>query len=310
VLGDPKDFRRWLDRRIARGRELLERLDAADPEVRAEVEGLQASDSELGRSLLMGRFLIASHVQAIDRWDVDNFRGMARYLGRQADSGYGLPSLGDASGADPLTCLGELRTRLIELIVQLDHVRRRTPQSRNLPRSPNTRLDELRSSGLLSSDVLADFERRLGPITDRRKWRSVIAAAKELVESVNRGALIALGKPSPPGSTKFAALGKVTLRAVAEREATASRTPFDENRGLRLGSALISTLDSLGSLRNQHGEGHGRATFPKGLAERHVRLAADSAIAYSRFLVLSLNDLGLLGGSEFLDVAGVEDGDV
>jgi hypothetical protein len=57
---------------------------------------------------------------------------------------------------------------------------------------------------------------------------------------------------------------------------------------------LGGLLQDLDEWRNLYGTGHGRRKLPSGLASRHGRLAIDAAEAYVRFLVTTLDDIGLL----------------
>lgn len=62
----------------------------------------------------------------------------------------------------------------------------------------------------------------------------------------------------------------------------------------QLDRALAGLLQALTEVRNEHGDGHGRPRRNPGLRLRHVQLAVETGVVYSRHIVATLNDLGRL----------------
>lgn len=118
----------------------------------------------------------------------------------------------------------------------------------------------------------------------------LIGAAKELVEATAKHVLLELGEEVPenahlPALSKMA-LGKLKLHP----EAIAPTTKGAEVMAKILGS-LGQTAGGLAELRNLgYGTGHGSGRRIKGLAHRHAEFAARAAIAYTKFVLDTLND--------------------
>jgi hypothetical protein len=118
----------------------------------------------------------------------------------------------------------------------------------------------------------------------------LIGAAKELVEATAKHVLLELNAEVPenadlPALSKMA-LGKLKLHP----EAIAPTIKGAEVMGKILGS-LGQAAGGLAELRNLgYGTGHGSGRRIKGLARRHAEFAARVAIAYTTFVLDTLND--------------------
>ena len=120
-----------------------------------------------------------------------------------------------------------------------------------------------------------------------------IGAAKELVEAVSSGALIRMGV-EPPKADDLMALAKLTRQELSNRvRAKSSASAGIEMSTVKFEAGLTSIVNALAEMRNSHGEGHGRPMAPSGLEVRHGQLAVDVAVAYSRYVVTAIADLGL-----------------
>lgn len=151
----------------------------------------------------------------------------------------------------------------------------------------------IEGTGLVDSRVLEQFQIRLRGLRDRRNVPRVSGAAKELVEAVNHGALHVLGETAPAAGD-FGQLAKATRQAISSRMARERpQTAVLERISTKLIAGLATIEQALAEMRNAHGEGHGGRSWPNGLDVRHGQLARDSALAYCRFVVASLAELGL-----------------
>jgi hypothetical protein len=118
----------------------------------------------------------------------------------------------------------------------------------------------------------------------------MIGAAKELVEATAKHVLLELGEELPenadlPGLSKLA-LAKLRLHP----KAIAPTTKGSEVMAKIL-SSLGQTAGGLAELRNLgYGTGHGAGLRVKGLGHRHAEFAARAAIAYTTFVLDTLND--------------------
>ena len=101
---------------------------------------------------------------------------------------------------------------------------------------------------------------------DRNQWDAVIGAAKNLAEAACKVKIADNGQKTPSDSS----LGKLVKAAVG--------TDLDAQVTTR----LAGTLDALGNLRNDRGDGHGQAAVQR--ADRGAaELAAAAAAAIARF---------------------------
>ncbi len=292
VFGDPGAFRSRLRTRISRGEQILQQIEGVSLAViahAAETSGLLREIGELSLLDPIGRTVIS--------WTRANHTLVSTFLGPNADENYGARPAPAVSvfkvGANELPALESLvRVRLQELAA----IERRLPARRQVTVRPIDlhSLNELRWTGLFDAEVLDDFERRLSALGEKRRWRGAIGAAKEMVEAVNRAAVLTLTGKQAPRAIEFGPLGKAARSAMKMelRRQNLPAAPVDE--ALRLEQGLTSVLQSLAELRNAEGDGHGRARMNPGLSLRHVELAVGSALVYCRFVVATLNDLGAL----------------
>jgi hypothetical protein len=129
---------------------------------------------------------------------------------------------------------------------------------------------------------------RLGRL--EQEPEEMIGAAKELVEATAKHVLLELGEELPenadlPGLSKLA-LAKLRLHP----KAIAPTTKGSEVMAKIL-SSLGQTAGGLAELRNLgYGTGHGAGLRVKGLGRRHAEFAARAAIAYTTFVLDTLND--------------------
>ena len=157
-----------------------------------------------------------------------------------------------------------------------------------------TRFAELRQSGLIEADALTDYLTRINRMTTRPQIAGSLAASKELVEAVYRATCDVLGVTWEAKET-FEVVGKRARNAMLQREVDGGLITEKLRDGVAMMLGGIGTIDqSLATLRNQGGYGHGRKAFNKEVAERHALLAADLADTLSRYVVLSLRSLGFV----------------
>ena len=292
VFGNPGAFRSRLRKRISRGEQILQQIEGASLAVVAHAAETSGLIRELGEIELLepvGRTVI--------NWTRANRTLVATFLGPKADENYGTRPAPTAARfrvrADDLPALESLvRFRLEELA----SIERRLPARRQATIRPIDlhSLNELRWSGLFDTEVLDDFERRLSVLSEKRKWRGAIGAAKEMVEAINRAAVLTLTGTPAPRAIEFGPLGKAARSAMKTELRRQNLAAATVDEALRLEQGLTSVLQSLAELRNAEGDGHGRARTNPGLAVRHVELAVGSALVYCNFVIATLNDLGAL----------------
>ncbi len=107
----------------------------------------------------------------------------------------------------------------------------------------------------------------------------VIGTSKELVETVAKAAINALGG-TYGSNAEMSTLAHETLVAIGMHPAGLSDRPSLR----KLGSALASTVNALAELRNSDGTGHGRAV-PSNLDPSHATLAQEAAMSWSRWVL-------------------------
>lgn len=178
----------------------------------------------------------------------------------------------------------------LDLLAQIrDALPRATPR---VATSREPRLDELRTSGLLTSETIDGYAQRMARSRTHPQMAAAIGAAKEITETTLKAALAALGQSVAP-SPKFHEL------------ATHYRTSFTAAPKSAPDGATIQTLleverraallvEMLAPLCNKHGDGHGHVSHSANLRERHASPTADIAESYVRFVFLTLSDLGVI----------------
>lgn len=154
------------------------------------------------------------------------------------------------------------------------------------------RLDELRASRLIDGAVLDGFEQRAGSLRTPRSHRDAFLIATGLLSAVFESVLERLQEPPPTKKEPFDAVAKRVRRALAKRSGHA---PLGGEHALnRIETGLNQIEQALAELRNSYSWAHPRRSSPVGVRRRHARLALDLAETYARYLVATLEDLGLL----------------
>lgn len=118
----------------------------------------------------------------------------------------------------------------------------------------------------------------------------LVGAAKELVEATAKHVLAETGE-TYPDNADLPTLNKLALAKLKlHRDAIAPTTKGAEVM-VRILGGLAQTASGLAELRNLgYGTGHGEAGRITGIRRRHAEFAARSAIAYSTFVLDTLND--------------------
>lgn len=295
VHGDPGRFRSKLRARIARAEEIEARISSHEERF-GEREPFTGRRGSLAEAFHDGLWSAerSDLVARIHQWDATNMKSIEQSLGTGSAVSYRVASVPDLRADDAASAMREylaVRTQ------ELQDIERRIPRRRptSVRAVDGCSLDDLRASGLFDFEVLNDFESRLSDIENKRKWRGSISAAKELVEAVHRAVFDCLGQPAPPNSTEFVKLGKLARKAMVDelrQQGLGDVASVDGSQ--QLDRALAGLLQALTEVRNQHGGGHGRHRRNPGLQLRHVQLAVETSVVYSRHVIATLNDLGRL----------------
>lgn len=140
---------------------------------------------------------------------------------------------------------------------------------------------------LTDSKVLHEHLDRISAGIERDP-AAAIASAKELIESLCKIVLERSGDTYPPGDDLPALYKRVAglLKLKAESVPTSAKGSETSQRILR---TLTTTVQGLAELRNELGLGHGR-TAPSPALRRHARLAVNSAVAVTEFLLDTWQD--------------------
>jgi hypothetical protein len=118
----------------------------------------------------------------------------------------------------------------------------------------------------------------------------MIGAAKELVEAAAKHVLLELGEEVPENAD-LPALSKRALARLKLNPGAIAPTTKGSDVMVRILSSLGQTAGGLAELRNLgYGTGHGAGLRVKGLGRRHAEFAARAAIAYTTFVLDTLND--------------------
>lgn len=154
---------------------------------------------------------------------------------------------------------------------------------------------ELGASGLVAKDVISDYEKEMRDPSTPKQLTQAIGAAKELTEATLRAALDRLLGESSKDRDDLPKLLKTWRQAIE----TKAPPDVDGKEALdKVQAALGSVVTFLAEWRNPYGGGHGRPHYPKGLSQRHARLAIDAAETCVRFIATTMDDLQLLPPSD------------
>lgn len=137
--------------------------------------------------------------------------------------------------------------------------------------------------GVLTDAVLDGYLRQMSKRRTKSEMGAAIGAAKEVVEATMKA--LAARHCVAPDSKKpdLQDWWKVLRRELADARLDAALGSAD-GALLKLISAEVSLVQSLGELRNKVGTGHGKAAHPAGLTSAHALLAVDTAHTVTRFL--------------------------
>jgi hypothetical protein len=138
----------------------------------------------------------------------------------------------------------------------------------------------------IESDVRLQLERleRLD-----QQPEEMIGAAKDLVESVAKHTLDALGEPIPTAED-VVALSKAALAKLKLVPDAIAPTSKGAETMIRVLGSLGQVAGGIEALRHLYGTGHGRARRTAGLQRRHAEFAARSAVTYAAFVLDTLYD--------------------
>lgn len=288
VYGDAKQFRTKLRARVRSGHQLRDELEGTRSTL---AKGPPPSGGPLARSIA---FYIGINPisERVLRWERGNRTLVERHLGDAAGSEYARRTdLGWTDKDDLDEAIDHIGEFIDAHVEQLDAILSRLPTSRGVDAlSTPVALDDLRASRLLDEALIESYEHRLSTTKVARGRAPAIGAAKELVESVLRATLKTLGEPTPAKNTDMGKLGKLT-RVAMEKHSGVAPDPAGLATLNRVENALVVFVTEW---RNLYGTGHGKAAATKGLRASHARFAADLAIAYTRLITSTLDDLSLL----------------
>lgn len=141
----------------------------------------------------------------------------------------------------------------------------------------------LRDNGLLADAVLDGYIARMRKRRTKAQISDSIGAAKEVTEATMK-ALATKHEAIPVSATPdLADYWKVLRPHLVDSKI--DKALGDKDGAIqKLIGAQVTTIQTLGELRNRVGTGHGRADHPAGLQPAHALLAIDVAHSVTRFL--------------------------
>ena len=288
VYGNGNRLRKALRRKIASGRQLLSELDAVESRWTSHPLGVSALTQAMDDSISYNAV-----TDALPTWERGVRNLLRTFLGAYANDV--LPEWEsrldrDAPAGD---LVADQRAFIEGRMIDLASLLQRVP-GHPIDAAPPI-FAELRAARLLHDDVLDGYIRRMSKTTKPAGRSEAIGAVKELLEAVFKATLDKTGVPYTKGD-EMPTLGREVRRVLKSTDMTAP-TPDGVNHLDRMFTGLATVEQAITELRNTYGSGHGRPAHPDGLAQRHALLAVDAAAAHVRYLVLTLEDLGLLAGS-------------
>lgn len=138
--------------------------------------------------------------------------------------------------------------------------------------------------GVMSDAVLNGYLRQMGKRRTRAEISGAIGEAKEVVEATMK-ALAARHNVAPESKKPDLQDWWKVLRPKLVDSKVDAALGSANGALLKLISAEVATVQSLGELRNKAGAGHGKPTHPAGLTSAHALLAVDTAHTVTRFLI-------------------------
>lgn len=284
VYGDVSTYKATLRRQIARGRDLVDRLEG----VKRDIE-LRSPTS------LMAWLHEDEWTGEVERWRTNVGRSVHRHL---ADGAEGvLPTLTTAwppPSGKPRHArrISWVEPWLRESIAELEALLDRLGVSKNVASlsPPQAQFAELIASGLVDRQVVDGCVKDMRNPRTPKQLANAIGAAKELTEATLRAALDRLGEPWVPQDEMPRLMKKWRIRTGSDASPDAST---HETLGSAL-AALANVVTFVAAWRNAYGRGHGRPSYPSGLRARHARLAVDAAEIAIRFIVMTMDDMAML----------------
>jgi len=292
IYGDVVAFRRKVRSRLGRGNDLL-----------STIEGRRRIIETESRSGVMGDlqgFVAVDEVEKqYGRWVQDNRRLLDNHLGPAAEEWLTYRYAASTSSADridPLAALAAVSDSVRAQVANYERLQALLPTRRKLSGATSTppRLNEVRAAGLISVEVVDSIETRMVHTGTRRTRRTAIGASKELVEAVLRSAIKLLTGTAPAKKADLRSLNRDFVAKLAALTGDPAPTRASSQTLRQFMSHATSLVVFTAEWRNELGDGHGTPTTPPRLELRHARLAIDIAESYSRFVVLTLDDAGLL----------------
>lgn len=137
---------------------------------------------------------------------------------------------------------------------------------------------------VLPDSVLDGYLKRMRQRRTRAEISDSIGAAKEVVEGTLKALAKKFGVAPPSSKPDLADWWKVLKPHLANAKVDKALGSTD-GALLKLVSSQITTIQSLGELRNKVGSGHGMAAHASGLTSAHALLAVDTAHTVTRFLI-------------------------
>jgi hypothetical protein len=295
VIGDPTRFRTQLRLRIQTGGHVLAELASVRERLAAEYAHESApADGKLKREVRTDNLLSVVRKRQV-KWIRSSEDLVERYLGVAGVDyfDYLKPGKAPAEWSAQLDWWERLDQSLVDALKELLS---RVPRSRQR-RSPADSLiqaPELEVSGLLEPELVQAYLSRMSSVRTRRATSQAIGAAKELVEATLEGVLHILNEPAPRPRDDLLGTAKRVQVALRDRGLLVAPDAQGIQSTANWQTHLLALIQDLAEWRNDYGTGHGHRKLPSGLAPRHGRLASDAALSYVRFLVVTLDDFGLL----------------
>lgn len=141
----------------------------------------------------------------------------------------------------------------------------------------------LRQEGLLTDAVLDGYLARMRRRRTRSEISDSIGGAKEVTEATMKALAVKHGALPASATPDLGDYWKV-LRPHLVDSSIDRALGAKDGSVMKLVSSQVSTIMSLGELRNRVGTGHGRTDHPAGLQPAHALLAVDVAHSTTRFL--------------------------
>lgn len=153
-------------------------------------------------------------------------------------------------------------------------------------RRPPVVMDRKLSELTDPSGIMIELERIRRDLTTDPA--GAIGASKQLIESTAKAVLREFGVD--PGKADIPALVNTVQKHLKLDAASAQPGPDGSNGVKRILSGVVGVAVGVAEVRNAYGSGHGQASAPKGLSERHARLAVNAAVTWCELILDTLAD--------------------